>query len=246
MVISFNDFISTIRTDRLRQIREKQKRGLIISDLRFYRFIDNINLINNGVNYDFGVQASLREIYFYINENGSNCYYDIEDIYNLLRKMCHGSKNNKKYVLNNLNKLLASDSDDSIEKIEGENYFVYQEIQYYFDNPTIEDNGKHVSLLEGDSLISFSKVFVLLNLIQKKSNSFFKNGDKEYVNGLIRMYKVLILYKKNHEILKKKGWFFNYKEKKFVFKFKGQKDNKAFKYYLTEDDYNIIMGGEES
>lgn len=247
-MLTFNDFISTIRTDRLRQIRDKKNQKLIINDSRRYRYIDEIYLKNNKKDYSFGVQVSFREIFFYIKDGGSNCYYNIEDLYNLLRLMTKSSRTRKKYVLTNLDKLIGSCSDNSIEKIEGENYFVYQGIEYYFDNPLIKDNGATVSLSEGDPLISYAKVFVLLNLIQKKSNSFFENGNTDYINGLVRMLRVLLDLKHDNPTLIKKGWKYIRADKKFVFNYiyNEDKDDKYDKYYLTEEEYNDIMGGKES
>ena len=80
-----NDFISTIRTDRLRQIEQYREKGYLID--KKFRLVDKIEVKHEEQLYCFGVQASGRDVYFYLIDDGENAYYSISEIYELLWKM---------------------------------------------------------------------------------------------------------------------------------------------------------------
>ena len=82
-----NDFISTIRTDRLRQIEQYREKGYLID--KKFRLVDKIEVKHEEQLFCFGVQASGRDVYFYLIDDGENAYYSISEIYELLWKMAN-------------------------------------------------------------------------------------------------------------------------------------------------------------
>ena len=62
-----NDFISTVRTDRQREINLKEESGIVVSDKYGYRIVDTIIVImSDGTKLTYGFQANHRDIYFFI------------------------------------------------------------------------------------------------------------------------------------------------------------------------------------
>ena len=77
-----NDFISTVRTDRQREINMKEKSGIVVSDKYRYRIVDTIMVIMpDGTKLTYGFQANHRDVYFFMIDEGANSYFSIVEIY---------------------------------------------------------------------------------------------------------------------------------------------------------------------
>lgn len=94
--------------------------------------------------------------------------------------------------------------------------------------------------------ITYQEFFTLINLIQEKSNTLFlwRENDKTYVNGLMRLLIVLLSNNEDMEILLQKGWKYDEDNEKYILDVKRDKEINKSKYYLTEDDYNNIINKE--
>lgn len=65
-----DNFISIIRTDRKREINKYKNMKYSVGDEKNYRLIDRIKTLQNGYIFEFGAEATEREIYFYVIEDG--------------------------------------------------------------------------------------------------------------------------------------------------------------------------------
>lgn len=229
-----NDFISTIRTDRLRQIEKYREKGYLI-DKRF-RLVDKIEVPHEGKRYNFGVQASSRDVYFYLIDDEENAYYSISEIYELLWRMA--TMEGVHYVQELLNDLMASDEKGK---------FIYKKIEYEIKKSITPSRKGSVEVFDGSKKVDYQKLFILITLVQEKSNALFARGDnnQDYMNGIIRLLIVLIISSGDHDILKKKGWYYDQEKEKFYYKdILNAEEKRKKKYYLTQDEYEIIISTE--
>lgn len=233
---TFNDFLSTARTDRFRQINVYKDKNYLVDDK--YRMTENVTMSYYG---EYGCQVSLRDFYFYITESKGNAYYSIIELYQLLNRVCQ--KEGCDFVINLL---------EEIEKAgtarKTEDYIIYREIQYSV-RPHIEPtvNGE-IRILDGSLSLNYKKLTGLLILIQEKSNYFWnsKEENKKYTEGLLRLFKALIILHRDHPVLKNKGWKYSVEEDKFEYVGQFSSDDKKFKrvYYLTKGELDDIISSE--
>lgn len=73
-----------------------------------------------------------------------------------------------------------------------------------------------IEVEDGSVQIDYKTLFILINLIQEKSNYLFERSKKYrgYKNGIIRLLITLIQIEKNNPILEEKGWVYDETEKK--------------------------------
>lgn len=229
-----NDFISTIRTDRLRQIEQYREKGYLID--KKFRLVDKIEVKHEEQLFCFGVQASGRDVYFYLIDDGENAYYSISEIYELLWKMANIE--GVSYVQNLLNDLIIS---------EEKGKFIYKKIEYETKKSiTVSRNGS-VEVFDGSKKVDYQKLFILITLVQEKSNALFARGDnnQDYINGIIRLLIALIVSSKGHDILENKGWYYDQEKEKFYYKdILNSEEKRKKKYYLTQEEYEVIMRTE--
>lgn len=245
-----NDFISTIRTDRLREINEKKKMGIIIQDEYSYRYVDKIQLILEDETMIFGVQANNRDIYFFIIDEGANSYFTVYDIYMILSEICaHGNEETVINVLNEMNKKemkKISNPDEKKENWINRGRFRYQDVEYNLKEAVIPDHHGKYKQKDGARDITYKQLFVLINLIQEKSNAFFtrgKNKDELNVNGLVRLLSALLSSHTNIKLLNEMGWFYNNDEEHFQLKKELSLEDKKH-YYLTQEEFDSIICSE--
>ena len=250
-----NDFISAIRTDRIREMKTRKKSGIDISNEYMYRIVDTIIVrTNNGEDLEFGFQANQKDVYFYIIDGGANSYYTIVELYDLLKIICDSG--NKEIVYDVLHKIETTemkkiatevDEDGKVhEKWENRADFLYRDVVYHLKDIEYPDYNRIIEMPDGAKDLSYIHLFVLLNLIQEKSNALFTRGDVEnsqFVNGIMRLFICLLKGKKNYAELERMGWFYDEEEDRYFMDFEKVED-KARKYYLTKEEYLGIIKSE--
>ncbi len=242
-----NDFISTIRTDRLREINEKKKMGMIIKDEYSYRYVEKIELILDDETMVFGVQANYKDVYFYIIDEGANSYFTVFDIYMILFEICaHGNKLTVINVLSEMNKKemkKISNPDEKKDDWVNRGRFRYKDVEYNLKEAVIPDYNGKCKHKDGAREITYKQLFVLINLIQEKSNAFFtrgKNKDEKNVNGIVRLLSALLSLHTNNNLLMKMGWFYDEEEGHFQLKKELSQEDKKH-YYLTQEEFDSII-----
>lgn len=246
-----DNFISIIRTDRKREINKYKKMKYSIVDEKNYRLVDKIKILQNGYMFEFGAEATEREIYFYVIENGSNAYFSIVEIYELLQDIM--IREGEDFVIDLLKEQIQieiqvakkSESDNK-EKILNQEKFLYRGVEYYIKRTVeIEDkNNGQVQPWDSSANISYRQFFTLLNLIQEKSNTLFSRGknNAQYKNGLIRLLIVLLINNDDIPILLQKGWKYDDENEKYTYqKIEEETEISRRKYYLTEEEYKNII-----
>jgi hypothetical protein len=247
-----NRFIPIIRTDRKREINKYKNLNYFIADEKEYRLIDRIRTLQPKCTFDFGVEANNREIYFYIIKDGSNTFFSIYEIYEELYNIA--IREGSKFVIDILKeqaniKIEEKENSKTKEKqIVNQEKFMYRGVEYYIKKTVEIDKEKDGKINPKDSSveITYQEFFTLINLIQEKSNTLFlwRENDKTYVNGLMRLLIVLLSNNEDMEILLQKGWKYDEDNEKYILDVKRDKEINKSKYYLTEDDYNNIINKE--
>lgn len=227
---TMRDFLSILRTDRKREMAQYKEKDYLVPDN--FRMIRKIIIED----LEIGVQVDAQDYHFYLIEDNQNAYFSISDIYGLLRKM--SLTEGKAYVKRLLQRQL-----DMQENA----YLVYEDISYEIKKSILPDREGEIEVDDGSKQVKYKQLFVLLNLIQQKSNAMFENspGNESYKDGIVRLLKVLIDTRRNHSILKEKGWYYSKNEKKFYYKELLEGEEKRHKkYYLTEGERDSIMSLE--
>ncbi len=224
------DFLSILRTDRRREINNYREKDYLVSDS--FRMIKKIQV--EGI--CIGVQVSAQDYYFYLIDSGQNAYFSVRELYNLLFKMA--LLEGKEYVVELLNKQITILENDC---------FQYETIDYTIKKTVIPDRNGSIDVEDGSRDVDYQKLFVLVNLVQQKSNAMFLNspGNECYKDGILRLLMTMIEIGRNHDILKSKGWFYDTGLERFVYKeILNDEDKKLKKYYLTEEERDVIMSIE--
>ena len=224
------DFLTILRTDRKREISKYKEKDYLVPDS--FRMIRKILIEECHI----GVQVSSQDYYFYLIDNGQNAYFSVRELYYLLVRM--SLNEGKKYVVDLLQKQIDID-----EKSE----FIYENITYSIKKTIIPERNGLIRVEDGSCDVDYKQLFVLLNLVQQKSNSMFENspGNEHYKNGILRLLMTLVEAEKDHEILKAKGWF--YDKDREIFKYievMNEEDKRRKKYYLTKEERDDIMSLE--
>lgn len=243
-----NDFISIIRTDRYREIEKYKNIGYSFNNEKQYRLIDVIQVSHKGFLQKFGVQVTERDIYFYLVDDKANAYYSIQEIYELLIDISY--REGIDFVVD----ILKNQMNIKIQKIQdpsnlnkeitiNQEEFIYRGISYYIKRTAIPPRNGTILPIDSSEKISYLQLFMLINLIQEKSNALFLRGigNEPYIDGLIRFLIVLVFLDHDVDILNIKGWYFDAGSEKF--KYLGA-DKGTKKYYLTKKEYLDIMPKE--
>lgn len=233
------DFISTIRTDRKREIKSYENKGYLV-DKKWYRIVDVITF-NPQSEVQFGVEANESEIYFFLHEDGANLYFTIEELYVLLSEIAH--QEGLFYVANLI--------EEQINAKERDEVFWYKGVEYKTRRTVCVKDG-HVHLNECAIDVSYEAIFKILNYIQEKSNTLFlwSKKESEFVDGTLRLLNSLIQLKNDNRTLRSKGWYYDQVEKRFHLGLNSSSASEIFeedrksKYCLTEDEYKNIMKQE--
>ena len=233
---TFNDFLSTARTDRFRQLNEYNNKSYLTDDK--YRMVEIIDTSYYG---EYGLQVSERDFYFYVLDEKGNAYYSIIELYQLLQRI--GQKEGLDFVINLLSQIEKSEKTGKLD-----DYIVYRGIKYR-TRPHVEPEIEgEITIADGSIPLNYKKLVGLLILIQEKSNYFWNasKGNQKYKEGILRMLKALIVAEHNHPVLENKGWCY-YSEKdrfEYVGTFSDEHKREKKVYYLTEGELDDIISSE--
>lgn len=243
-----NDFISIIRTDRAREIKKYKDKGYSFIDEKKYRFIEKIEVIQEE-NLAFGVEATERDVYFYIIDAGANAYFSIIEIYKLLLEII--KKEDRLFVTTILEQQLKmeiveeNDSNNENKKLlDNQEAFFYRGIKYNTKKHVELSKNGRFSPMDSSASITYNQFFTLINLIQEKSNALFLRGteNKQYKNGLIRFLLIMLIGSGDIQILMEIGWHYDNGNKCFSYSKPTTESNRSKrKYYLTEKEYADII-----
>ncbi|MDD7268064.1 MAG: hypothetical protein PUH12_07955 [Lachnospiraceae bacterium] len=233
---TFNDFLSTARTDRFRQLNVYKDKDYLVDDK--YRMTENVTMSYYG---EYGCQVSLRDFYFYITESKGNAYYSVIELYQLLDRIVQ--KEGYDFVIN----LLREIEKAGVAR-KHEDYIIYRGIRYSVRTHVEPIVDGEIEILDGSISLNYKKLTGLLILIQEKSNYFWnsKKANKKYKDGLLRLFIALITLHQDHPVLENKGWKYSIEEDKFKYVGKFSSDEKKAKrvYYLTKGELDDIMSSE--
>lgn len=230
------NFVKDIRELRELEIQQYEAKGYRVANKAEYLLNDVIRIEMDQREYLFGIRVNINEVYFYIWQEGAQIYLTIYDIYLLLWKLVYSEY--RIYLIDSLDFYMRNDETvDFFYK--GGTYTVHR----LPDLP--EDN---VELLNSDVSISIRELMLLIYLIQDKSNYFegLSKG-KAYVDGLVRLLKVLLECNAPNAGLETLGWIFNSDLGRFELRKEqlvGERNKK--RYYLTVKEERLILKSKES
>lgn len=233
---TFSDFLSTARTDRFRQINSYTAKDYLVDDK--YRMTESVKMSYYG---EYGCRVSSRDFYFYITESKGSAYYSIIELYQILNRVCQ--KEGCEFVIN-----LLEEIEKSGTAKKKEDYIEYRQIQYSVRTHIEPMVDGEIRILDGSISLNYKKLTGLLILIQEKSNFFWNNKreNRKYKEGLLRLFKALIISHQDHPVLINKGWKYSAKEDEFEYVGQLSSDDKKAKrvYYLTKGELDDIMSSE--
>lgn len=224
-------FVRNIREKRKKEINNYELKGYILNKNNY--ITNDILQINiNGIIFKYGIRVNGNDVYFYILKEGCQIYLKIYDIYLILWKLYY--KENNKQIIDFL-EYYENNSQGISFSYEGVNYFVHQ-------LPKIDENIK-IGVLDSDVEITLEELFLLIYLIQDKSNYLISLGKKtEYINGIIRMLTTLLKCNNKNDILETIGWFFDYEKCYYILNSKDfLSEKKKRMNYLTEYEESLIL-----
>ncbi len=230
-----NELLPIFRTDRIREIKKYEDQKGYEVESQYYRMVQSIKIKSEDIEVEMRVQVSNSDYYFYLTDGGENAYFSIPEIYKLLVKV--SAAEGEGFVADLLERQIqVPDEKDKIE---------YRGIDYSLRNCVNPGIDASVDSQDGAMAISYRKLFILLNVIQVKSNAMFENSvNKKYQDGILRLMKALTLKKENHRVLANKGWKYDEDSDIFLFEDMPDENGEIKKYYLTEGEYNDIMSLE--
>lgn len=243
------NFIPAIRTDRYREMKIYEDREYSFINKRSYRMRDEIETMQEKYVFKFGVEVTQSDIYFYLNDNSANIYLSIIEIYDILLYISYREGvdfvvNILKRQLNVKIKIKKPNNSEKKGEIINQEKFIYRGIEYNIRKTVALPKTGKIEIPDSSLIISYEHLFMLINLIQEKSNALFLRGksSKIYADGLIRMYIILLTKKEDVDVLSSIGWKFNGTKDKFIYVMptKETERNKK-KYYLTKSEYKNII-----
>lgn len=242
-----DNFISAIRTDRLREMREYEERGFTFIDKAAYRKIVRIEVLQEGYELEYGVEATQNDVYFYIIDKQANTYLSLYEIYELLLEMV--SKEGERFVADALKRQQRLKIRKSPSRAKGEVWlhrekFLYKSVEYNIRETVQLAREGEVQIPDMALTISYRQLFLLMNLIQEKSNALFLKGreGKKYADGILRLFTVLLTKHGGDTLLEELGWQYDGTQDKFLFEPpRADTGRKRRKYYLTKQEYENIM-----
>lgn len=230
-----NDFISAIRMDRKRELFQLKNLNYLEPQKYYKTGVIGVKFKNKIHNFGFNTDGWNTS--FFIVDDGANCYLTLHDLYDCFMKM--DSKEGMGFSSNILQRQLVN-YQEQIKDV-----FIYQGIEYemiktaecYKDGEVVLDNAS--------CGISYSVIFMLVNLIQNKSNVLYLRGNNdEYLEGTIRLFIALLSLEEDREILTTLGWRWNCENNRFDYNeinFSKESEYWKRKYCLTETELRSIM-----
>ncbi|MHB8127590.1 MAG: hypothetical protein ACYDEX_01130 [Mobilitalea sp.] len=225
-------FVPYVRSLRNKEIEIYESKGYVVSNKAEYTFTDKINIIIKGYSFCFGIRVNINEVYFYLLDKGTNIYLTVMEIYDLLWKLVIEEKNS--WVLDELEFYNSSNETTT---------FFYHGKEFYIHKLSDAIPVGMIKITDADIMITYDELFLLIYLIQDKSNYFESLSiEKRYINGLIRLLKVLLECNSENVHLATLGWKFNNTSNRYELlkeKIVGKRNKK--RYYLTVDEERLII-----
>lgn len=229
-----NNFVPLLRSDRLREIIEYNKRGYVFRlGEDQYKYVRNISVCNaHNYEFNFEVRVSQDEPRFYIvsekdNTKESCIYLTIYELYLILVEMSLA------LTVDVVTRILKNKRDSKLN-ID----YTGLKFQVNFFSSNIPE-GK-IKIPESNIEITYENFLLLLALIQDKSNYYWSistNENKEkFTDGILRLL-ITLISTKGSEILESHKWYYN--DKKEIYE--KPKEKYEFKYYLTQKEFESIM-----
>lgn len=129
------------------------------------------------------------------------------------------------------------------QKVSQRSEFQSQDLPFKIAKPVEIKREMSVRVLQTGIQITNKELFLLLLLIQEKSNALFKRSTgvkRSYANGIFRLLIILLEKNEDDELLEELGW--KWDAKKEMFDFLSQKEKRVgrdvYKYYLTKAEYS--------
>lgn len=242
-----NTLIPLVKSDRSREMLVYKDKGYSFrTGENKYIYIRNIKIKVKRKTYFFQIRDNQSELKFYIYLNDSCIFLTLLEIYELLKQISDELGSNR------VQKILVGDR----KKIAVLDYMGLTFEVMFFSNTIPKGN---VLLPESNLEISYEYLFLLIALIQDKSNYFWmlsKKDNRKYIDGIVRLFACLVSTK-NNKFLKKLGWYYDANKEKYTFeelrdvnKIFTTKDNKGnvirIKYYLTEKQFKDSIKNKKS
>ena len=177
------NLIPACRTDRIREMALYEKKGYLIQNKDKYVMIDSVEIEYCGQLYQYGIQVTRDDLYFFITCNSANIYLTIVELYELMRSI---TQKEGDFLITTMKRQL---------KIRRESKVRYRGLEYKIPEIILLPEKGEISIPDSGMKISYDELYVLMNLIQAKSSALFKRGkakDKKYAMGLLRLFIVLL------------------------------------------------------
>jgi hypothetical protein len=234
--------IPLVKSDRLREIVSYKSKGYIFRVREDkYTYIRKITINLKGKTYSFELRDNQADTRFYICLEDSCIYLTLPELYEILREIT------KKLGYKRVCNILTSERN----KIGSINYMGLEFEVDFFSKPIPKGT---ILLPESNLEISYEYLFLLISLIQDKSNYLWvlsSEDNRKYVDGILRLF-VCLLSSKDNKVLEKLGWFYDATANGYIFDelkkvndpivTKDVNDKEIrIKYYLTEEQFKDII-----
>lgn len=235
-------FVENVREERDKEIKEYESKGIGFIKKNHYKLLRRISIEKEGATFEFEVRVDFKDVRFYIIKNSSYIYLSIYEIYELL---------------NNINLNFDIDITEELKTFYNntdEDKFEYNGKKYTIPKSPSFKEKYNVNIPNSNINISCTEFFILIFLIQEKSNYLWSISEKEvtFNNGVVYLMVVLLNYKDNDKLLNDLGWYYSDKENKYMKnelsvpneddeEYEAKKAKVARKYYLTETEMNCIL-----
>jgi len=245
------NLLPLLHSDKEREMKTYSDKGYCFREGKNqYQYINLIRVIvSKDEQYVIQIRYYNNEPRFYLTQFETYSYLSIEEIYQVLLEWSKDGNNDV------VKKILGSDCDTELEVL-----YVGVAYSLHFFNEGIPDS--RVALPHTQLTVPIRLLFILIALIQEKSNYFWLNSteaNRKYINGFIR-FLYCLTFTKDHPYFKSMGWKYNsstqmyskmpdaeYKDikKRASTKSKDGKDI-SVRYYLTEKEQKTIMRRKKS
>ena len=231
------NFIPVMRAKRLIEMKEYTDKEYSIQDRKHYMMLEKISVPYGEQTYEYGIQVTQDEIYFFITRSKANIYMSIVEIYDAIRGM---KSKNRLYFKECLKKQLK-------QKENGD--FYNQGLSYKMKKPVYIEDLLEIAVPQTGFSITNRELLILIVLIQEKSNALFRRSTAQkrvYVNGIIRLL-IILLEEKDSLLLQQLGWNWDNRTQRFIYHAKElRKGRETYKYYLTQKEYDANMNIKKS
>ena len=237
---SVKNFIPVMRAKRLLEMKSYVNKGYEIQDKKHYIMLQNVKLNYMNEWYEYGVQITQDEFYFYIIKDKANIYLSIIEIYRLLLDF---NEIDSGYFVSCIKRQLR-------QKVSQRSEFICKDLPFKIAKPVEIKKEIRVNVSQTGIQITNKELFLLFLLIQEKSNALFKRSTgikRSYVNGIFWLLVVLLEKNEDDELLEYLGWKWDVENNRFTFLRKSKRTGREmYKYYLTKSEYSDKISAKKS